>query len=397
MKVLHTADLHLEKIEDNKWLCLKRLIEIGKEQKIDAMVIAGDVLDKEVRYSDIRGQLGLLFSNLPFKIIMIRGNHDETNLDGQHFGDSTYYIKEIGEAVVYNQKTKEWGKTKFTEQEINKPEQLGETASTASESADLIAFWGLPYDESLSLSDILDVLQRMSKMAVRFGTNILLHHGVLIGAEINFDIEQEKHNFYKYMPIRKEYFKGTPFQYVLAGHIHSKFQAFALPNDGVYVYPGSPYPMKTTEKGPRSVNIFEVKKSPMPFTLDSPYNIDHVFKITPQHQSLQQLLQNDKIFQNLLKENCKIYVKLDGYFNGTLMNKEQNQLIEDFIVLMAGYGGKIIVKEDFAVNLRDISKITNSPIYGMFTQKVDEQRFDSNHSENIMRLFLKAMMESKIE
>jgi len=397
LKILHTADLHLEKINDNRWHCLKRLIEIAKEQNIDAMVIAGDVLDKDVRYNDIRGDLTSLFSNLPFKIIIIRGNHDRGNLDGQYLGNSTLYINEIGEVVIYNEKTNEWGKRKFTAQDSNSSEQTMDTPSTAPDPNDLTAFWGLPYDENLPLSEILNVLQWISKIAGRFGTNILLHHGVLVGAELNFDMEQEQHNFYKYMPIRSEFFKGTRFQYVLAGHIHSKFQTIDLSNDGVYVYPGSPYPIKKSEKGARTVNIFEINNRPMPFTLDSPYYIDHIFKITTNHQSLEQLVNNDKEFQDLLKQNCKIFIKLEGYFDGSLMNMQQNVLIEEFKNLMNSFGNKIILKEDFAMNLRDISKFTNAPIYRIFTQKLAEKQYDPDQQENIIRLFIKAMMESKIE
>ncbi len=397
MKILHTADLHLEKIEDNKWKCLKSLINISKEHKIDAMVISGDILDKDVRYNDIRGQLASLFYDLPFKVILIRGNHDEKNLDGQHLGDSTFYIRELGDVVIYDEKKREWRKIKFNDTEFCGPKQENMSNQMDSNPEDLIAFWGLPYEDGVSLNDIANKIRWMTNRATIFGTNILLHHGVLIGAEMNLDYEQEKANFYRYMPIRKENFKETPFQYVLAGHIHSKFQAFALPNDGVYVYPGSPYPIKSSEKGQRAVNIFEVKKSPAPYLLDSTYYIEHTFKITPAHRSLDEIIQDDTIFQDLLKQNCTIFVNLEGYFDGKLMNKEQDALIEEFKKYITKYGQRVVLKENFHMNLRDISKITTSPIYEMFSKKLDQRNFDPPIREDTMRLFIKAMMESKIE
>ncbi len=45
MKILHTADLHLRSENDERWAALTAVVDIGKKQKADVLVIAGDLFD----------------------------------------------------------------------------------------------------------------------------------------------------------------------------------------------------------------------------------------------------------------------------------------------------------------------------------------------------------------
>ncbi|MCK4233480.1 metallophosphoesterase, partial [candidate division WOR-3 bacterium] len=68
MKILHTADIHLKEYGDERWEALKSLIEIGKKERVDIFIIAGDLFDKGVSAVKLRGKIRSLFSNIGFKV-----------------------------------------------------------------------------------------------------------------------------------------------------------------------------------------------------------------------------------------------------------------------------------------------------------------------------------------
>lgn len=85
MKILHLGDLHIGRClgdfdlyEDQEYI-LDKLIEIGNQKKIDAVIIAGDVYDKSIP-SEAAVRLFDSFlkklSDSKLKAFVISGNHD---------------------------------------------------------------------------------------------------------------------------------------------------------------------------------------------------------------------------------------------------------------------------------------------------------------------------------
>lgn len=85
MKIAHLADLHLGKtvnhfsmIEDQKYI-LNEIIEILKQEKIDVVILAGDIYDRTVPSAEatilLSDFLNALVQNGQ-EVIMIAGNHD---------------------------------------------------------------------------------------------------------------------------------------------------------------------------------------------------------------------------------------------------------------------------------------------------------------------------------
>ena len=98
MKFLHLADLHLGKIlheqsliEDQKYMISKIEDKIEKE-KIDAILIAGDVYDKSFATTEavnlLDSFLNTLIKELKVKVFMISGNHDSKDRLG--FGNKIF-------------------------------------------------------------------------------------------------------------------------------------------------------------------------------------------------------------------------------------------------------------------------------------------------------------------
>lgn len=85
MKIVHTADLHIGKmvneydlLKDQEYV-LNQMIEIAKDEEVDAFVIAGDVYDRSIPPADAVSTFNRFVSRLSelrIPILLVSGNHD---------------------------------------------------------------------------------------------------------------------------------------------------------------------------------------------------------------------------------------------------------------------------------------------------------------------------------
>ena len=109
MKVLHLGDLHIGKsvndfnmIEDQKYM-LEQILGIIKKQKMDALLLAGDIYDKAVPSEEAVNLLDYFLgrlSKLGIETFLISGNHDSD--DRLNFGSSLFEANKIHIAAKYN-------------------------------------------------------------------------------------------------------------------------------------------------------------------------------------------------------------------------------------------------------------------------------------------------------
>lgn len=106
MKLLHLADLHIGKIiyeqsliEDQKYI-LNEVLKIVQENKIDAVLISGDVYDRSIPPLDavdvLNEFLNNLIKGLKVKVFIIAGNHDSKerlNFGSKIFESDGLYIQ----------------------------------------------------------------------------------------------------------------------------------------------------------------------------------------------------------------------------------------------------------------------------------------------------------------
>jgi exonuclease SbcD len=89
MRVLHTSDWHLGRvfynvslIEDQAWV-LDRLVQLAIDERVDAVLIAGDVYDRAVPPTDAVALLDEVLSRLVLgariPVVLIAGNHDSAD------------------------------------------------------------------------------------------------------------------------------------------------------------------------------------------------------------------------------------------------------------------------------------------------------------------------------
>lgn len=110
MKILHLGDLHLGKrvneismIEDQKFI-LDQIVTLVKEEKIDVILLCGDIYDKAIPTIEAIHLLDEFLeelSDLKVKILMISGNHDSS--ERLSFGRNLFKRSNLYIASQFNQ------------------------------------------------------------------------------------------------------------------------------------------------------------------------------------------------------------------------------------------------------------------------------------------------------
>lgn len=354
MKILHTADIHLREDKNDRWVALEKLIEIGKNEKIDIFVISGDLFDKGIDAEKMKVKIRRLFSNNGFDIIIIPGNHDYKSYKKRlDFGEDVRIITSLEEPVEYED----------------------------------VIIWGFPF-ASIEKEDVAFKLHSIKKRLDTNKKNILLYHGEILDAfpysEKDFGEEGAK----RYMPAKLSYFEDLRFDYVLAGHFHFRFAVWEIGENQYFVYPGSPISITKREIGQRKVNLFEVGKPPKEYYLETPYYEEIKVKLNP--------LKDEnpvEIVKRQIEDTpsyAKIILKIIGYFNAERirMNEvELSQRIKDIAK------DRCNITEDLYLEHSDIHKILEDDLFKSFERKLKQMGFDKEKEKQIYDFTIRAMLE----
>ena len=95
LKIIHSSDLHLNSKYPERLDALYSIIETSKKYDAGCLLFAGDFFDSKEDAEYYRSELRKTFSDLPFKVFLIPGNHDYGAYSGDlFFGDSIEVITE---------------------------------------------------------------------------------------------------------------------------------------------------------------------------------------------------------------------------------------------------------------------------------------------------------------
>ncbi len=354
MKILHTADIHLKAVDDERWKALVGLIEMAKKEHVDVFAVSGDLFNSGADAERIRAEMRELFENNPYKILLLPGNHDQDVYEsGKYFGD---------DAVVLNNPG-----TPFSLQDV--------------------CFWGLPYT-SAGTEEILRTIHSFKKLLDTGKTHILLYHGELLDSffsRIDFGEEGAQ----RYMPVRLSYFDGLDFTYVLAGHFHTRFDIRVLPNGGYFVYPGSPISISSKETGRRKVNIFEVGKPPGGREVDTPYYEEALIRLSP--FDAQRPLERIEGVLDAMGPGQNVLLTVGGYFNGEKDDVNETQLTEEIRRLIRG---KPVT---FTPLYMDIRSVLEDDLFSMFLEKLEGRGLGEEKKAQLYYTVVQAMISANLK
>lgn len=211
MKFLHISDLHIGKVvndfsmlEEQK-LILDQLVSLAAENKVDALVIAGDIYDRAIPPGEavsLFDQFLTKLSDQEIQIIMISGNHDSP--ERISFGEHLLCARGVHIAGVWNRQAKRvlLGDTEFVLLPFFKPVREEETDSNSAVARALERYWQQEQEESLEKQRVLIThffVTDQGKEPALSESETTIHVGGLDNVEVSL-------------------FDG--FDYVALGHIH---------------------------------------------------------------------------------------------------------------------------------------------------------------------------------
>jgi DNA repair protein SbcD/Mre11 len=357
MKILHTADIHLREENKERWDALCEIVEIGKSESIDAMVISGDLFDADIDALKLKVGLRELFSNVEYDIIVIPGNHDAKSFEDRAFFGSKVKV-------------------------IRSFEERYET--------DDVVIAGMPY-KNINEHEIYSILRNISESLNGKKCNLLIYHGELLDSYYSMhDFGNEGEN--RYMPVRLEFFKELKFDYILAGHFHTNFNVLEFEKAhgaGYFVFPGSPVSVTKREAGKRKINLFNTGQSPKAVFLNSFYYDAINIKLDP-------FVDMDPVTSirkrlNAADANAKILLTVEGYLNSAKHGIDETRLNEELELLR---NEREI--DELSFKALDLSRMLEDDVFKAFDLKLRSAGFSSQEKLAMKEYFLKAMMESLI-
>jgi metallophosphoesterase superfamily enzyme len=88
MKILHTADVHLNDTIGERWQALVTVVAQAEVQAADVIVIAGDLFDHNIDARRLKSELRGVFDQYSGRVLIIPGNHDAGGIrPGDYYGE----------------------------------------------------------------------------------------------------------------------------------------------------------------------------------------------------------------------------------------------------------------------------------------------------------------------
>lgn len=350
MKILHTADLHLTENKPFTLDALKTILKKAEELEVDYLTIGGDLFDSNEDANSLRPKLRNLFSNLPFDIYAIPGNHDnEAYANNLNFGSNFFVITDEPCSVI--------------------------------RLSDDINLCALPYTPKPSSK----LLGQLKESVERNKTNILLLHCSLDIGYSGEDIGEEEE--INYFPISSSVLSDLGYDYIIAGHFHSELIIKKLGDNTVFVYPGSPCSLTSKEIGKRAVALLDLEKKEINDHLLDTFFINKLKLMVYPNTTEEKLQLIDSFIKEHERENCELIIEIKGF--GEMSETEFVSLIEE----------KIPDKISLTNEYRDISTILDNFIFQKFQDLLEESDYEDKASvENfVIEVFSDLIARGDIE
>ncbi len=352
MKILHTADIHLRTVGDERWCALLNILEIAKAHRVSLVVISGDLFDRPLDAHRLKPPLRDLMRSVAFPVVILPGNHDVLALrDGDDYGENVTVLASHDQHL-----------------------DIGD-----------VRLFGLPFEKIVGgkvLQRLLSIKDRRREGAC----NILLYHGELLDLSYSgksFGDEEQG----DYMPVRLPFFDNLGIDYVLAGHFHSNFESVRY-SDGYFVYPGSPVSVTRKETGIRKVNLFEVGKPPRAETVTSFHYRDLTVYLNP-FSSRGPLETIEHELRDSHRE-ARVQLTVTGFVDLQTAGKTEKEFAAAVRELLTPR------VELVSAQWRDISEVRRDPLFIRFREKLEESGHTGEAKAELRRLAMESMMEASL-
>jgi DNA repair exonuclease SbcCD nuclease subunit len=271
MKILHTADLHLKKGEEQRLEIFTWLIQKAEELAVDYVVIAGDMFDSDTDATILRPQIKKILRAAPLTFLIIPGNHDATSFSKEY---------DYGNNVI---------------QLVEKPFEIVER--------DRLTLCGIPYQDR-RFNECIKNLPR--------DIDVVIAHGTLYDESFIYTMLDDEET--RYMPMYPPHLENIA-RYVALGHLHARSIEKRYKNTHV-VYPGSPIALDTKCVGERHFYLLSIDKKGLslkPYRVEvSPFWTKKEFFVFP---GIEQNIVNDieSYLNEIDNQQCMPYIIIKGF------------------------------------------------------------------------------------
>jgi len=346
MRIIHTADLHLDsalgtnlntlKQKERKrelLLNFERLIDYSKKHNVDAIIIAGDMFDKKrISIKVIDYVFNLIICNPEIDFIIITGNHDEKS-----FIDSF-------EVIPSNLKI------------------FDDYFSTIK--YDNIAITGINYHDKYDYSSL-----NLDKNNI----NILIMHG-----DINTNIDLKK-------------LANKNIDYLALGHIH-KYSKGEIDSRGIYAYPGTLEARGFDEAGDKGFILIEIENGINTKFISFAKRKLHDISINITGiDNYQEIRRNIDLKLNDISSDDMVKLRLLGYYDLNLI--KQNEMLEETLNEKF-YFGKVVDESKLKINPRDFEN--DISLKGEFIRNVLASDLSEDDKSMVIEYGIKALLKEEI-
>lgn len=377
MKLLHTSDWHLgmtlrggvSYLKDQKYF-INEILRIAIEEKVDGIIIAGDVFDNSVAsaeaialYDDAMTQI-CIHNNI--KVYMIAGNHD----GARRLSQCNELLKKSGLYVVGDLKR---GVDSVRNDDVDiylLPWITTDKVKTV---------YSDRQEEVNTLEDAYRiVLDEYRKSFVKGHKNIIVSHAFIVNATTS--VSDRAAEVGKATMISASVFEG--FDYVALGHIHG-------PQDiNEYIrYSGTPmsYSFGKEEKQMKSVTIIDTDT--MEKKIIGVNNLRKRITLTGTYDELMTCEYGDDIL------NAYIRLEISDRFVGLDLISQFKERFENLLEI----SGKSLEKEDarITMTIEELDNAQNDP--QVIFRRYCEDILEEAPSEHVISLFRNALSEYERE
>lgn len=327
-RVVHTADVHLRSEHPERLHALRAVLQLAEEEAVDVVTIGGDLFDNPGNVEQLRTDLrNDLFSDQPFEILLIPGNHDIEAYRGDvFFGDSC---------------------TVFTE------DPFSHWTSADGE----FRITGLPYRERAD-DDLLLALQNRDSFD---GTEVLLLHCSLDAPFDDYDTGDEDAR--RYFPVTEELLVELGFDYYLAGHYHTPHKV-SFEDGAEFTYPGTPASTSAAETGQRRVSVLTPSEGVSFRSLNTYHRASREFTVVPGAE--EKLLED---IQEWVAQHVTSSTEASVHVTGFVDMPE-----DDFNEQLTAVAGSANVTDE----TRGVEHILSHPLYRQFEDELEEIEWDDD-------------------
>jgi DNA repair protein SbcD/Mre11 len=351
LRIIYTSDIHLSSASKERLAALEDILKKAGEEKAHLLVISGDMFDSNEEADILRPGLRKMLSSLPFTIMAIPGNHDmDAYRADMNFGDSIKVLNRHPFEVL----------------------DFEEVRITA-----------VPY-ENQAFNDLAGPL-RESINGKRI--NILVIHCTLdipYLADDGYGDEKKQ----AYLPVNSKILGNIGFDYVFAGHFHSRTVENRLSEKTLFMYSGSPVSVSRKEKGRRTAVLLDTERPSSErirlLPLDSFYYEDIEIDFSPEMES-EILKEMENTIKKYSGHRVDICLKIGGFISSG--EKDMAGIIKKLVEKNTGENMAIEVVEQY----RDISSVLEDPLYGAFKERLKqaelEEGFEKEMEEMVISQF----------